>query len=72
MVALVIGMMEVLGLIGGELGLTGGVVAALNDDMGSVGFLVIGAFLLVWAGSAMIWRWKNYEALAKQGADRGT
>lgn len=71
-VALAIGLLEVLGLIGNELGLTGGVIAGLNDDMGSVGFLVIGAFLLVWAGSAMIWRWKNYEALAKQGADRGT
>ena len=71
-VALVIGLVEALGLIAGELGLTGGVwpmIAGFNDDLGSVGFVVIGAFLLVWAGSATIWRWKNYEALAQGISD---
>jgi len=65
-VALVIGAVEALGLIGGELGLRGGIwapIAALNDDMANVGFLVIGIFLLVWGISAAIYRRKRGDAL---------
>jgi len=64
-VALVIGAVEALGLIGGELGLRGGIwarIAAINDDMADVGFLVIGLFLLVWGASAAIYRWKGGDA----------
>jgi high-affinity nickel-transport protein len=65
-VALVIGAMEALGLIGGELGLHGGIwrpIAAINDDMASVGFLVIGIFLLVWGVSAALYRWRGGDSL---------
>ncbi len=65
-VALVIGAVEALGLIGGELGLRGGIwapIAAINDDMANVGFLVIGLFLLVWGVSAAIYRWRGGDAL---------
>jgi high-affinity nickel-transport protein len=61
-VALVIGAVEALGLIGGRLGLHGGIwapIAALNDDMAGVGFVVVGFFLLVWAVSAAIYHWKG-------------
>ena len=71
MVALVIGVIEALGLIGRELGLSGGIwplIAAINNDMGDVGFLVIGVFLLVWGASAAIYRWKRYDMLAGAGA----
>jgi high-affinity nickel-transport protein len=64
-VALVIGAVEALGLIGGELGLRHGpwaLIAAINDDMANVGFLVIGLFLLVWGASAMLYRWKGEAA----------
>jgi high-affinity nickel-transport protein len=65
-VALVIGAVEALGLIGGELGLRGGIwapIAALNADMTTVGFLVIGIFLLVWGASAAVYRRKGGDAL---------
>ena len=65
-VALVIGAVEALGLIGGELGLHGGIwrpIAAINDDMANVGFLVIGIFLLVWGVSAALYRWRGGDAL---------
>jgi high-affinity nickel-transport protein len=65
-VALVIGAVEALGLIGGVLGLHGGIwarIAALNDDMADVGFLVIGIFLLVWGASAAIYRWRGGDTL---------
>jgi high-affinity nickel-transport protein len=63
-VALVIGGVEVLGLIGGQLGLEGGiwgVIARLNGQMGTLGFLTIVTFALVWAGSVAIYRWKGYD-----------
>ena len=49
-----------------ELGLRNGIwapIAALNDDMTTVGFLVIGIFLLVWGASAAVYRWKGGDAL---------
>jgi high-affinity nickel-transport protein len=65
-VALVIGTVEALDLIGDKLGLHGGIwapIATLNDDMAGVGFLVIGIFLAVWAASAVIYRWKVGDGL---------
>ncbi len=67
-VALVIGAVEALDLIGGELGLRGGIwatIAAMNADMVNVGFLVIGVFLLIWATSAALYRWKGGDALPR-------
>jgi len=67
-VALVIGGVEALGMIGGELGLHGGIwapIAALNDDMATVGFLVIGIFVLVWGASAALYRWRGGDALSQ-------
>lgn len=72
-VALVIGGVEVLGLIGGQLGLEGGIwplVAGLNDRMGTLGFLTIAMFALVWAGSVAIYRWMGYEAQTVSAAAR--
>ncbi|HEY6432458.1 MAG TPA: HoxN/HupN/NixA family nickel/cobalt transporter [Acetobacteraceae bacterium] len=72
-VALVIGGVEVLGLIAGQLRLEGGIwplVAGLNEQMGTLGFLAIAMFVLVWAGSAAIYRWKGYEARTVPAAGR--
>ena len=66
-VALVIGVVEALGLIGGEFGLHGGpwpLIAAMNDDMGRVGFCVIALFALVWGAGAMVYRLKARPAVA--------
>ncbi len=66
-VALVIGVIEALGLIAGELNLTGGIwplISQLNNGMGNVGFLVIGVFVLTWGASVLIYRWKGYDDAA--------
>jgi nickel/cobalt transporter (NiCoT) family protein len=66
LVALLIGGLEAVGLLAGQFGLQGSVwrlIAALNDDLGNIGFLVIAVFLVVWATSALIFRWKKYGAL---------
>ena len=61
-VALLIGGVEALGLLGDKLELGGrfwSAVASLNDDMSSFGFAVIAIFALAWGGSALLFRWKG-------------
>jgi high-affinity nickel-transport protein len=61
LVALLIGGVEALALLGGQLALTGpfwSLVRRMNDDFGTLGFAVIGIFAACWAASALIYRWK--------------
>ena len=65
-VALFIGGLEALGLIGDKLGLTGGVwqaVSTLNDNLGEAGFAVVGIFVVAWIASVIIYRAKGYDRL---------
>lgn len=58
-VAVVIGLVEALALIGGTLGLRGGIwptITAMNDSMGRMGALVVGLFVLVWGGFVVAYR----------------
>ncbi len=67
LVALLIGSIEALGLLAGQLGLEGGVwsvIANLYDDMANLGFVVVAIFLLAWGLSAVVYRWKGYDRLA--------
>ena len=64
-VAVLIGGTEALGLLADRFDLHGPVwsfVTGLNDDMNRLGFAVIGIFVLCWAGSVLIYRWKGYDA----------
>ncbi len=66
LVALLIGGIEALGLLGGQFALTGpfwDAVSNLNDSFGSLGFAVVGIFVLCWAASAIIYRWQGYDRL---------
>jgi len=59
-VALLIGGVEVLGLVADRLAPSGrfwDAVASLNDNMSSFGFAVIAIFALAWGGSALLFRW---------------
>src|SRR6202011_4143598 len=68
LVALLIGGIEALGLLAAKLNLSGSfwtAIAALNDDLASFGFIVVGLFIASWIVSAMIYRWSGYgEILA--------
>ncbi|WP_426613798.1 HoxN/HupN/NixA family nickel/cobalt transporter [Bradyrhizobium sp. McL0616] len=58
-VALFIGGIEALGLIGERLGLSGGLwalVDALNESLANVGFAVIALFAIAWLVSAVLYR----------------
>jgi len=66
LVALLVGGIEALGLLAQRLQLTGGVwdvVALLNRDLGTMGYFIVGVFVLSWAVSALIYRLKGYDAL---------
>ena len=63
-VALLIGGIEALGLIGGKLGLEGAfwsAIGSLNGGLASFGYLVVGIFLGSWALSFLIFRWQRLD-----------
>jgi high-affinity nickel-transport protein len=66
LVALLIGGIEALGLIEGRLGLTGPLwnfIGRLNGNFGTLGFAIIGVFVVSWAVSALVYRIKGYDRL---------
>ena len=65
-VAVLIGGIEALGLVADRLELDGpfwGTIAMLNNNFGSLGYLIIGVFVASWAISIAVYRWKGYDAL---------
>lgn len=65
-VAIVIGGIETLALIGGKLGLTGwpwSIAAELGENFNSLGFGIIGLFILCWVASFTIYRWKRFDEI---------
>ena len=73
-VAMVIGGIEAIALLGEKLALTGGIwslAADLGEHFNSLGFFIIGLFAACWLVSWLIYRWKRFDeievALATQG-----
>jgi high-affinity nickel-transport protein len=67
-VAVVVGGLETLNLIGDELGLTDGggfwgAIGAINDNFGILGYVIIGIFVVSWLGSIAFYRFKRYDDL---------
>jgi len=63
-VALVVGGIEALGLIGGYFDLMGkfwSVVANLNDNFATLGFFIVGLFAFSWVVSIAIYKWCRFE-----------
>jgi nickel/cobalt transporter (NiCoT) family protein len=63
-VALLIGGIEALGLIGDQFGFKGAFWAAmdkLNDNFNTIGFAIIGVFLVAWIGSYVIYKAKKLD-----------
>ncbi len=68
-VAVVVGGIEVLGLIADHFALSGplwGFIDTLNDNFGSLGYLIITIFALSWIASIAIYRIAGYEGTAGQ------
>ncbi len=67
-VAVLIGGLETLNLIGDQLGLTDGggfwgAIGAINDNFGVLGYVIIGVFLLSWLGSVLFYKFARYDDL---------
>ena len=67
-VALVVGGLEALNLIGDKLGLTDGggfwgTIGAINDNFGTLGYIIIGTFALSWVLSVLVYKLKGYDKL---------
>ena len=71
-VALMVGGIEVFGLLKDQLNLTGGfwdTIGNLNDNLGTLGFAIVAIFALSWIGSVIIYRIKGFDRL-ESGARR--
>src|SRR5580698_3197955 len=65
LVALVVGGIETLGLIGGQLQLHGAfwnAISDLNDNFGTLGYGIVALFIVSWGVSYLIYRLKRYDA----------
>jgi high-affinity nickel-transport protein len=67
-VAVIVGGLETLNLIGDQLGLTDGggfwgAIGAVNDNFGILGYVIIGIFALSWIGSVAFYKFKGYDKL---------
>jgi nickel/cobalt transporter (NiCoT) family protein len=65
-IAVLIGGIEALGLLMEQMQLSGRfwkVVGLLNDNFNNLGFIIIGIFVLAWAASVVIYRYKEYDSL---------
>jgi high-affinity nickel-transport protein len=71
-VALIIGGIEALGLVQGELNLAGpfwNQIANLNNNFGTLGFVIIGIFVVSWIVSVTIYKVKGYDDIEVSAAE---
>jgi high-affinity nickel-transport protein len=65
-VALIVGGIEALGLLGEHFHLEGwfwGTVAKLNDNFGTLGYFIVGLFALSWIVSIAFYKWRRFDDL---------
>ena len=63
-IAVMVGGIEAIGLLKDQLNLTGGFwdfIGSLNDNFGTLGFVIIAVFVLSWVGSVIIYRVKGFD-----------
>ena len=72
-VAVLIGGVEALGLLGDQFGLKGAFwdgVGAANDHFAALGVVIIGLFIAAWIGSAIIYRYTGLDQLDPSPSER--
>jgi len=69
-VALVVGGIEALGLLGQRFHLEGWfwrAIARLNDNFGTLGYFIVGLFALSWIVSIAFYKWRRFDDLGLEG-----
>ncbi len=72
-VAVLIGGIEVLGLLGDQFALKGAFwdgVGALNDNFTALGVAIIGLFIAAWVGSVIVYRYTGLDEIQVTSAER--
>src|SRR5271154_5450308 len=72
-VAVLIGGVEALGLLGDQFALKGAFwegVGALNDNFTALGVAIIGLFIAAWVGSVIVYRYTNLDEIQVTSAER--
>jgi high-affinity nickel-transport protein len=72
-VAIVVGGLEALNLIGDQLGLTDGggfwgAIGSLNDNFGMLGYVIVGIFIIAWLISYLVYRINGYDKIEATAA----
>ena len=75
-VAVFVGTVEILGLIGQEYGLAGGFWSFMgNFDINTAGFVIVGVFVVTWIVALAVWhfgkieqRWDTRPAVTADGS----
>jgi high-affinity nickel-transport protein len=68
-VAIYIGTLELLQVLSSQLNLSGGIWDIANNfDINKAGFIVVGLFIVIWAGSLAIWRFGKVESRWERAA----
>ena len=67
-VAVVVGGLEALNLVGDKLGLSDGggfwgLIGSLNDNFGVLGYLIVGIFIVAWIVSYLVYRINGYDEI---------
>jgi high-affinity nickel-transport protein len=65
-VAVLVGGIEVLGLVGDRFALSGvfwNAVGALNENFNALGFIIIGVFITAWIGSLLVYRYSGLDKI---------
>jgi high-affinity nickel-transport protein len=68
-VALVVGAVEILGLVGNEYGLDKGIwrlIGRLNSSFGTLGYVITGLFVLTWIVSIGVYRVRHFDEIEVQ------
>ena len=76
-VALVVGGLETLNLIGDQLGLADrggfwGAIGGINDNFGTLGYVLVGIFLVAWLGSVAVYKLRGYDELEVRASTKPT
>lgn len=70
-IAFVIGGIEVLSIIAGQFGLTGGIWDVVTGlDFGLIGIAIILVFVVSWVASTLVYRWRGYDDLVPAEPER--
>jgi len=73
LVAVVVGGLEALNLIGDQLGLNDGggfwgLIGGLNDNFGELGYVIVGIFVVAWIVSWVVYRVKGFDDIEAAAA----